>query len=76
MEIWLEYEHPSLIAHNENKLIMRKDFYADSWSETTSLIKSIVLFKGVEEDVLWIGKSKNKFLPNIKNIMLNEPKLG
>jgi hypothetical protein len=53
--IWFAYEHISISFFIENKIEI--DIKRKSWDEITKSSKSYVLFKGVEEDVIWIGKS-------------------
>jgi hypothetical protein len=54
-EIWFAYEHVALLFFYEG----RPDFEIKRkpWYDTTSKSKSYVLFKGIEEDVIWIGKN-------------------
>ncbi|NQX86047.1 MAG: hypothetical protein HRT67_09100 [Flavobacteriaceae bacterium] len=79
-ELWTIYEQPSLLIYNENeddKKLARKEksIFLIPWKEITSTLDSIILFRGIEEDVLWIGKSKNKFLPCIETVINYKPKL-
>jgi hypothetical protein len=53
--IWFAYEHISFCFFTENKIEI--DIKRKSWYEITKGSKSYVLFKGVEDDVIWIGKS-------------------
>lgn len=54
-EIWFAYEHPAYCFFVEDKIGF--DVKRQAWSHITSQIDSFVMFKGAEEDVLWIGKS-------------------
>ena len=54
-QLWFAYEHTAFCFFEENEIginIKRKP-----WSEITTNTKSYVLFKGMQEDVIWIGKS-------------------
>lgn len=54
-EIWFAYEHTAYCFFVDDKIefnVKRK-----AWYEITSRIDSFVMFRGIEEDVLWIGKS-------------------
>jgi len=53
--IWDAYEHVSFCFFTENKTEI--DVKRKPWYEITTSSKSYVLFKGAEEDVVWIGKS-------------------
>lgn len=55
--IWFAYEHISVSFFVENNIEI--DIKRKSWDEITESSKSYVLFKGVEEDVIWIGKSND-----------------
>lgn len=62
--IWDAYEHVSLCFFIENTIEI--DIKRKPWYEITTRSKSFVLFKGVEEGVIWIGKSNElKFSLNI-----------
>ncbi len=53
--IWFAYEHIAFCFFTENKIefnVKRKP-----WYEITKMSKSYVLFKGIEDDVIWIGKN-------------------
>lgn len=55
--IWFAYEHVSFSFFIENEIEF--DTKRKSWEEITSRFKSYMLFKGAEEDVIWIGKSND-----------------
>lgn len=53
--IWFAYEHIAFCFFTESRIEF--DIKRKPWYEITTRSKSYVLFKGVEEDVIWIGKS-------------------
>ncbi|HFK5529480.1 TPA: hypothetical protein ACGZ99_003563 [Elizabethkingia anophelis] len=57
-ELWFAFEHINIRFTNA-KVININDYYRKPWYETTKLTESYIVFKGVEEDVVWIGKSDN-----------------
>jgi hypothetical protein len=60
--LWFTYEQPALIIVRDtlypNKRVLALLRKRVSWKETTSSTPCIVVHKGVEEDVLWVGKSE------------------
>lgn len=54
--LWFSYEHVSFcfLKKSESEIDLKRK----SWYEITEKFESYVLFKGVEEDVIWIGKNK------------------
>ncbi|MEZ0006277.1 hypothetical protein ABH942_001640 [Flavobacterium sp. 28YEA47A] len=54
-QLWFAYEHTAFCFFMENEIEV--DVKRRPWHEITTNTKSYVLFKWVEEDVLWIGKS-------------------
>lgn len=63
IDIWFGYEQPTFsffVTAQEKKsyqnLIIGNRM---SWRDITDISSSYVLCKGIEEDVMWIGKSKN-----------------
>ena len=37
------------------------------WYEIANMVESYIVFKGIEEDVVWIGKSDNLEFKNFRN---------
>lgn len=65
--MWFDYEQPSfvfftnLLEFEKNKTeLLNKNL---SWKEIVSLCSCYVIFKGVEENVIWLGKSSNINFP-------------
>jgi len=63
VDLWFSYEQPTfsffLLKQGQelfNSLIIGKRL---SWQKVTEISTLYTLFKSVEEDVIWIGKSKN-----------------
>ncbi|AQX08381.1 hypothetical protein [Elizabethkingia ursingii] len=57
-KLWLAFEYLCFRFTNvKNNNI--NDYYRRPWYEITSVIESYIVFKGIEEDVIWIGKSDN-----------------
>jgi len=54
--IWFHYQHVafSFFRSSGNKFITK----VMSWKDITQKETSYVMFKGAEDDVVWIGKSK------------------
>lgn len=65
-QLWFAYEHTAFCFFVENEIAA--DVKRKSWSEITTNTKSYVLFKGIEEDVLWIGKSNELEFDLLQNI--------
>jgi len=55
-KVWFAYEHVTYIFFADRKGGL--DVKRMPWYVITSNAKSFVMFKGAEEDVVWIGKSK------------------
>lgn len=64
--IWFAYEHVTFSLFKESNIEF--DTYRKNWNEITSKQNSYVLFKGIEEDVLWIGKSEAQSFEKLKMI--------
>lgn len=56
--IWFGYEHSTIVLLSQNE-INYNDVYRKDWFTITSKLNSFVIFKGAEEDVVWIGKSED-----------------
>lgn len=57
--IWFSYEQPSaifLFDESENEAASNFTWRTD-WKTITEKFKSVIVFKSVEGDVMWIGKS-------------------
>ncbi len=50
------FEHGAIIF--TNNLSLRKIANIEYWKNITEMNESIIIFKGVENDVIWLGKSK------------------
>jgi hypothetical protein len=63
LEIWFEYEQPAFaffITGQESNVYRNLALHRRmSWKEITDLSPCFVLFRGTEENVMWIGKSNN-----------------
>jgi hypothetical protein len=57
-QIWFAYEHVSLCFFKNVDLGLDLGLSRKPWFEITENFSSYVLFKGIEEDTLWIGKSE------------------
>ncbi|AQX02277.1 hypothetical protein [Elizabethkingia anophelis] len=57
-ELWFAFEHINICFTND-KVININDYYRKHWYEIANMVESYIVFKGVEEDVVWIGKSDN-----------------
>ena len=64
-KIWFAYEHGSISFFPIEKINFEINQLA--WYDITTYTDSIVMFKGVEEDVIWIGKS-DKYEFNLENL--------
>lgn len=53
--LWFAYEHTAFCFFVKEEIEF--DIKRKSWYEITTSFKSYVLFRGDEEDVVWIGKS-------------------
>ncbi|HFI4796666.1 TPA: hypothetical protein ACGQK4_002391 [Elizabethkingia anophelis] len=57
-KLWFAYEHLCFRFTNvKNNNI--NDYYRKPWYEIANMVESYIVFKGIEEDVVWIGKSDN-----------------
>lgn len=61
VELWYCFQQPAYYFFtdeealgNNNEIILKNNL---SWKEVIDLSNSYVMFKGAEEDVIWIGKS-------------------
>lgn len=63
LDIWFDYEQPAFSFFVKGQeMQLYKNLTIDRrmlWKDITTLLPSYVLFKGIEEKVLWIGKSDN-----------------
>lgn len=61
LDVWFEYEQPAFsffLSGQEKQLYNCLAIYRRmSWKDITGLAPSYVLCKGIEEDIMWIGKS-------------------
>ena len=64
--IWFGYEHIAICFFIRNEI--QFDIKRKPWYEITENQQSYVLFKGIEEDVIWIGKSKELTFDVLKTI--------
>lgn len=78
LNIWTIYEQPALVFSINNQFsIEERTLLASnrlSWEKTVNLTSSYMIFKGVEDDVLWISKSSNLVfieLPNYDTTQFN-----
>lgn len=56
-ELWFAFEHPCFCFFLEEKnLLFNK---RSTWYDTTEKTLSFVMFKDAEEDVVWVGKSRD-----------------
>lgn len=55
-KIWFSFEHISFCYTDQD--FINFDLKRKSWSEIVKNIESFVVFKGIEDDVVWIGKSE------------------
>jgi hypothetical protein len=53
--IWFSYQHAAFCFFEEE---IKLDVNRKAWYDITKNSKSYVMFKGAEEDVIWIGKSQ------------------
>jgi hypothetical protein len=63
---WTSFEQPTLIASNNSKLLLEKGvkfLLTSHWKDLTKTSSAFVFFKGIEENVLWIGKSSALTFP-------------
>ncbi|WP_207622466.1 hypothetical protein, partial [Niastella koreensis] len=70
--IWETYEYPTLIFSKEIDPFLKikpNKIINGSWKEVTLLSMSYILFKGIEDDVLWIGKSKDLEFPDFNSLL-------
>jgi len=65
-QLWFAYEHTAFCFFVENEIQI--DIKRKPWSEITTNTKSYILYKGIEEDVLWIGKSNELKFDLLQNI--------
>ena len=56
IDLWFAYEQPSIhfFKTNQDKFPIKRD----AWYEITERSSSYIMFKGPEENVVWIGKSE------------------
>jgi len=63
VDLWYCFQQPVyyFFLNEENSKLNYKNILNKnlSWKETVELSNSFVMFKGAEEDVVWIGKSDN-----------------
>lgn len=61
LDIWFEYEQPAFsLFLSGQEMQSYKNLKIDrrmSWKDITALLPCYVLSKGIEDDVIWIGKS-------------------
>lgn len=61
VDFWFCFEQPSYyFLTNLEELILNQEILLNinlSWKEAVKVSNSYVMFKGIEEDVIWIGKS-------------------
>lgn len=62
-DIWFEYEQPTFCFFYEKHIHLSEKKI--SWQEITRQWDSFVIFRGAEEDVVWIGKSSELKFSNI-----------
>jgi len=75
---WFYFEQPTLVVCKDLKKFLDKDFNSlvgYSWKDITKISDSFVLFRGVEEEVLWVGKSQALDFPDMEGIQRFEATL-
>ncbi|OPB93807.1 hypothetical protein BAS10_12895 [Elizabethkingia meningoseptica] len=57
-KLWFAFEHLCFRFTNvKNNNV--NDYYRRPWYEITNVVESYIVFKGIEEDIIWLGKSNN-----------------
>ena len=67
-EMWFAYEQMILIFFSNKK--EKFDGNKVSWEKVTLENNCFAIFKGIEEDVIWIGKSENLKFPFVADIVI------
>lgn len=60
-ELWICFQHVSVVITSKKGNINFQKRLA--WYQINHIVSSFVLFKGVEEDVVWVGKSDDLTFP-------------
>ncbi|MEY3239548.1 MAG: hypothetical protein RIR11_986 [Bacteroidota bacterium] len=60
-ELWICFQHVSFVITSKKGTINFQKKLA--WNKIIHIVSSFVLFKGVEEDVVWVGKSDDLTFP-------------
>lgn len=66
-KVWSYFQHTSIYFIEED--IKEKEISNYEWVYITKKYKSYVIYKDIEENVIWIGKSKNLKFDSIDNII-------
>jgi len=74
-EYWTRYEQAIFLFSDDRDLIGDKKYLRKSWKDLVSLSDSFILFKGIEENVTWIGKSELINFPDFNELKDYSPKL-
>ena len=76
-DFWIIYEQPALIITDNIEAYLSINLERMSWVDLCSVTESAyVLFRGIEEDVLWVGKSYALKFPDMEKIINFKPTLG
>ncbi|WP_408048610.1 hypothetical protein [Tenacibaculum halocynthiae] len=75
IEEWQEYENVAMIL-SVNEIKINSSFFRKSWKDYTNLNNSFIFFKGIEDSVVWIGKSISLNFPDIESIRTYNPTLS
>ena len=62
-ELWFEFEQPCFVFYQDDGQAARTFKPDISWKKITETWSSFVLFKSVEDDVVWLGRSSGIRLP-------------
>lgn len=74
---WVAYEHITItIKENSATIEKPKHLFKYTWTEMIQVMSaSFVFFKGVEDDVIWIGKSPEIEFPSMNPLVSFKAKL-
>jgi hypothetical protein len=64
ISLWFLYEQPSIIITKEPRQFLKKKDFFNLSSDFFVLKDSFIIYKGVEDDVLWFMKNRNEKFPN------------
>lgn len=66
IDLWIEYEQIFILFSNEKNDINKRVLSNLSWDIICSEMNSFIMFKSVEDNVIWIGKSSQLNFPFIE----------